>query len=189
MTLEHNLAHVATGLESLIYDLRRVKVQGLAQSYLEEIQELEDAIFDQYIGTMIRDAQGVALDRLGALVTQPRENRTDNVYRTWILARALVLRSSGRGEELIAIARMVLPADVGVKIVEEFPAALTIRLVGVVDNALGTALSALLQKARGISIRLLTSWTSTLTPFRYSATGVSIFSSPNGYDAGGYASS
>lgn len=187
MSLAHNPNHVLDGLEALIYSLRKLKLQGLAQSYLEEIQELEDALYAQYIGTMIRDAQGVALDRLGALVTQPRENRTDAVYRNWILARALVLRSSGRGNELIAIARMVLPTDVRVQIVEEYPAAMTIRLLGVVDNSVGAALAAMLQKARAMSVRLLTTWTTTATPFMYPASGVSELSSPNGYGAGGYA--
>lgn len=187
MTLEHYTEHVAEGLDTLIYDLRKPKLQALAASYLAEVQAAEDAAWDVYIGTMIRDAAGDALDQLGGLVTQPRENRSDDFYRLWVLARALVLRSSGRPPELLRIARMLLPNDVRVRILEEYPAGMTIRLVGVVPHDAGRALAAMLRAAKASGVRLLVSWVSTLTPFRYAAAGVAELGSPNGYGAGGYA--
>lgn len=187
MTLAHNTAHVAEGLDTLIYDLRQPKLQALAASYLAEVQELEDAFWSLYLGTMIRGSVGQALDRLGALVTQPRENRSDAVYRLWILARALVLRSSGKPPQLIAIARMVLPAGVQVVIRDEYPAGMTIRLVGLLDEETGIALAALLRSAKASGVRLLVTWTSSSTPFRYAPSGVAVVPSPNGYGAGAYA--
>lgn len=185
---ERNPAHEAQGLALLIHDLRRPKLQALAASYLGEVQALEDAVHDLYVRSMIRDAFGQALDRLGALVTQPRENRTDDVYRTWILARALVLRSSGRLPELLAIARMVVPDSVRVVIDEEYPAALTLTLEGVVEAELGSAVAALLQKAKARGVRMLVRWQTVVTPFRYAPAGAAVADSPNGYGAGGYAS-
>lgn len=188
MTLEHNLNHEAEGLDALIYDLRKPKLQNLARSYLQQVQAIEDAYWGLYIGTMIRDAVGQALDRLGGLVTQPRENRSDNVYRLWILAKALVLRSSGRPPELLRIARMLLPDDVRVELLEEYPAGLTVRLVGVVPHDAGRALAAMLRAAKASGVRMLVTWTATLTPFRYAAAGgVAEFHSPHGYGVGGYA--
>jgi hypothetical protein len=183
-----NVAHVAQGLELLIHDLRKPKLQALAASYLSEVQALEDAVHDLYLRSMIRDGFAQALDRLGALVTQPRENRTDDVYRTWILARALVLRSSGRMPELLAIARMVVPDAVRIVIDEEYPAALTLTLDGVVEAALGSAVAALLQRAKARGVRMIVRWQTVPTPFRYAASGAAELDSPNGYDAGGYAS-
>ena len=188
LVLEQNNDHEADGLDTLIYDLRKPKMQALLSSYLAKVQEAEDEVWNLYICSMIRDAFGQALDFLGGLVTQPRENRTDEVYRLWILAKALVLRSSGRPEELIAIARMVVPAGVRVHVVEEYPAAFTVRLIGVVDEDTGTALATLLRAAKGISIRLLTTWTTSATPFRYPADGIAQMASANGYGAGIYAS-
>jgi hypothetical protein len=187
-TIQRNAEHVAQGLELLIYDVRKPKLSALAASYLGQVQELEDALWFLYLHTMIRDAFGQALDRLGALVTQPRENRTDDVYRTWILARALVLRSSGRIPELLAIARMVLPDTVQVQIVEEYPAGMTITLDGVVDAQLGSAVAALLHKAIARGVRTLVRWQTVATPFRFAAAGVPEMDSANGYGAGGYAS-
>jgi hypothetical protein len=177
VSIERNTQHVAQGLELLIYDVRKPKLSALAASYLGQVQELEDALFFLYLHTMIRDAFGQALDRLGALVTQPRENRTDDVYRTWILARALVLRSS-----------MVLPDTVQVQIAEEYPAGMTITLEGVVDAALGAAVAALLHKAIARGVRTLVRWQTVATPFRFAAAGVPEMDSTHGYGAGGYAS-
>lgn len=188
VTIEHNTRHVAEGLELLIHDLRKPKLSALAASYLSQVQELEDALHDLYVRSMIRDATGQALDRLGALVTQLRENRTDDVYRTWILARALVLRSSGRAPELLAIARMVLPDSIQVQIVEEYPAGMTITLAGVVAAPLGSAVAALLHKAIARGVRTLVRWQTVATPFRFAADGTPDADSLNGYGSGGYAS-
>lgn len=188
VTIQHNAQHVAEGLELLIHDLRRPKLSALAASYLGEVQQLENALYDLYVRSMIRDATGQALDRLGGLVTQPRENRTDDVYRTWILARALVLRSSGRAPELIAIARMVLPDTLQVQIVDEYPAGMTITLDGIVLAELGAAVAALLHKAIARGVRTLVRWQTVAIPFRYAADGSADADSTHGYGAGGYAS-
>jgi hypothetical protein len=187
LTLAHKLDHEAEGLDTLIYDLRTPKLQALLSTYLVEVQQAEDALWILYICSMIPDAFGAALDQLGGLVDQKRENRTDDVYRLWILAKALVLRSSGRPEELIAIARMVLPETVRVQIVDEYPAALSVRLIGAVDPDTGSALATLLRSAKAISVRLLTTWRTTSTPFRYPADGIAQNPSANGYGAGHYA--
>jgi hypothetical protein len=188
MTLAHVPDHVAVGLDALIHDLRKPRIQALATSILLEVQELEDACWSVYVGTMIRDAVGDALDQLGALVTQPRENRSDDFYRLWILARALVLRSSGRPPELLRIARMLLPTDVRVQLLEEYPAGMTVRLLGAVPHDAGRALAAMLRAAKASGVRLLVSWTGTLTPFRYAAAGgVAELGSDHGYGVGGYA--
>jgi hypothetical protein len=187
MTLEHNTEHVAQGLSALIYDLRQPKLQALATSYLTEVQELEDALWSLYLGTMIGGAFGASLDEIGALVGQAREGRGDAVYRAWILARVIVLRSSGRPGDLTRIANAVLPATVKVVLVEEYPAALTIRLEGVIDAALGAAVAQLLQLAKADGVRLIVTYQTT-TPFRYPADGIDESSSLSGYGAGGYAS-
>jgi hypothetical protein len=188
MTLTHNPAHVADGLAAPIHDLRKPRLQALLGSYLQEVQELEDAYWDLYLRTMIRDAAGQALERLGALVGQPRQNRTDSVYRIWILARALVLRSSGRPEELLRIARMVLPDSATIRLREEYPAAVSVLLDGPVDEELGRALASLLHRAKADGVRMLVRWTSALPAFRYSVTGGREPASASGYGAGGYAS-
>jgi hypothetical protein len=187
MTVEHNTEHVAQGLSALIYDLRQPKLQALATSYLTEVQELEDALWSLYLGTMVDGAIGASLDDIGALVGQAREGRADAIYRIWIRARVLGLRSSGRPGELTRIAHAVLPPTLRVELVEEYPAALSIRLHGVIDHALGAALSELLQLAKAQGVRLVVTYQTT-TPFRYAVSGASEMASINGYGAGGYAS-
>lgn len=185
MSLAHNTDVVGDGVALVIYDVRKPRFLALQASYSRQLQALEDALWQLYIGSMLPDATGALLDQLGALVLQPRENRDDDTYRLWIRAKALVLRSSGRPEELLQIAKLVLPASVRPVMVMQYPAALEIRLEGALDT--GADVAALLLAAAAAGVRLLVSYTSSPSPFRYPADGVDALGSPAGYGAGVYA--
>lgn len=156
MTVEHNPDHIAEGQALPIYDLRKTKLQALLASYLEQVQDVEDAFWSLYFGLMIDDAEGDALDMLGALVGEARQGRTDDVYRVWILARARVHRSNGKPEELIAIMRLVCDSTIEIALFEWFPATIQIRLTGAVDATLAAQVAGLMQeaKAQGIALEM-----------------------------------
>lgn len=185
MTLARNPDHAGEAAGNVIYDVRKPRFLALLGTYAKQIQALEDALWKLYVGSMLGDAVDALLDQLGALVLQVRDNRSDDVYRLWIRAKALVLRSSGRPEELLAIARMVLPPSVRVLLVEQYPAAMMIRLEG--PTLYGKEIAALLLLAKAIGVRLLVTYSSSDAPFRYPASGVSESDSPAGYGAGVYA--
>jgi len=157
MTIDHNPDHIKQGQALPIYDLRQPKLQALLASYLEQVQDVEDAVWSLYYGTMIFDATGDALNMLGDLVGQPRAGRTDEVYRVWILARARVQRSNGKPEELLAILRLVCEPAIGISLFEFYPATLQIRLTGTAITAtLATQVAELMQhaKAQGIALEM-----------------------------------
>ena len=188
MTLAHNPDVVGDGAQLVIYDVRKPRWLALQAGYSKQVQQLEDALWQLYLKSMLPNATGALLDQLGALVLQPRENRTDDVYRLWIRAKALVLRSSGRPAELLTIARLVLPSAVRIVMVMQYPAALEIRLEGAIAYpSSGADVAALLLAAAASGVRLLVTYTSSETPFRYPASGLDEFASPVGYGAGVYA--
>jgi hypothetical protein len=156
MTLEQNTAHVAEGQALPIYDLRQSLQQALLASYLVQVQELEDAVWSLYFGTMVEHATGDALDQLGEIVGQPRQGRSDEVYRVWILARSLVSRSNGKPEELLAILRMVCDESIAIVLSEIKPARIHVRLAGTVSAELASQVGELmlLAKAQGIAVDL-----------------------------------
>src|ERR1700759_2482433 len=153
MTLAHNADHAGDGVKLVIYDVRKPRFLALQASFSKQVQALEDALWQLYLNSMLPGATGVLLDQLGGLVLQPRENRSDDVYRLWIRAKALVLRSSGRPEELLTIARLVLPNTVRAVMVMQYPAALQIRLEGALE--LGADVAALLLAAAGPAVGLV----------------------------------
>jgi len=154
VTLAHNTTVIAQGLSLPIYDLRRPIFNGLLQTYLVQIQELEDAAWSVYIGTMLPAAVGDALDMLGALVGQPRGGRDDATYKLWITARARLATSSGRPQDLIAVVRAVLPLTVTITLIEYFPGDVSLDLSGIVDAQTALQIADMLQEAKAAGVRI-----------------------------------
>jgi hypothetical protein len=156
VTLEHNLDVIVDGQALPIYDLRQPLFQALLATYLGEVQKLEDAYWSLYIGTMLPAAAGDALDMIGDLVGEPRQGRTDAEYKLWITARARMLHSNGTPPDLISLARAVLPATVGAHLLEYYPGAITLELIGPVDLATAASLGAMYKQAKAAGVRIET---------------------------------
>lgn len=79
----------------------------LLSSYLGElvgrVQEIEASLFDVIEVTSIDTATGVWLERLGALVGEPRGGAVDALFRRYIKARVKANRSRGTFEDVIAV--------------------------------------------------------------------------------------
>jgi Protein of unknown function (DUF2612) len=76
-------------------------------------QRLDEAAVQVRDGYDVDTAIGVQLDVLGKLVNQKRDGHLDDVYRRYIRARIAVNKSSGKHEELLNIARLVLGSTDG----------------------------------------------------------------------------
>lgn len=88
------------------------KLQAVLCSYLDRIQELEQATLDVYNDVLsLETAAGSQLDLLGELIGESRDGRTDDAYRLALRVRVLINISNGRTEELIAIARLFEDMD------------------------------------------------------------------------------
>lgn len=76
-------------------------------SYADEVQELENAIWSIKYSNLIDDAYGASLDKLGRIVGEGRNGRTDPGYRVRIRARIRVNQSFGTPADLLAICRLL----------------------------------------------------------------------------------
>ncbi len=79
-------------------------VQGILDSWIQQVQLLENAVFDVIDKRMLDAATFAQLDSLGSLVGEPRLGRPDDIYREAIRLRILVNRSQGRAEDVIKVA-------------------------------------------------------------------------------------
>lgn len=185
MTLAHNMQHVEQGLGKLIHRFRKPKIKALLGSWLSEVQALEDALWILYVETFLGVAEGDALDQLGRIVGQARAGRVDDVYRLWIRARILILRSSGRAEQLIAAARLVLTTITRVVWEEGLgPAQFLMHIEGAITGTEGNEFAKLLRIARAGGVRSELHWYTTPTPFRFAPGDSPVQPSPNGFDNG-----
>ncbi len=104
--------HVEKGLGRLLWQWRdSKKIQGLVESFMHEVQDVEDVLFDLLDNRSLTNAVGVQLDIIGELVGEPRQLRNDEDYRKALRYRALIARSSGTPTEVLNILQLLTEAD------------------------------------------------------------------------------
>ncbi len=102
------LGHVEVGLSRLIERWKnQPNVIAFLRSYLEEMQELEEAIWFVIFGRMPDYAEGDQLDQLGKIVGRRREGLPDELFRVFIKAQIRVNQSFGRALDVIEIIQIV----------------------------------------------------------------------------------
>jgi hypothetical protein len=183
VALELNTKHVEQGQELPIYDLRQPLFLKVLASYLTEVQALETALWDLYIGTMLPNAKGDALDMIGALVGQAREGRTDASYILWIQSRITVLRSSGRPRDIYAAVLPLLPAGSTARLIEYGDASFTVTFSATLTAAQARSLGDLLRQAKAAAVRFDGVWSpspSTLW-FRYGTAAAPTLDATRGF--------
>lgn len=100
--------HVEVGLERLIERWKgKPNVEAFLRSWLEEIQELENAIWFVMFGRMPDYAEAHQLDMLGKIVGRAREGLPDDLFRVFIKAQIRVNQSFGSPLDLIEIIQLV----------------------------------------------------------------------------------
>lgn len=134
------------------------KLRGLVQAKARQDQAVESALAQLHASSLDTD-EGAQLDGLGAIVGEPRQGASDATYRNRIRARVRLNVGSGTAEDMIAIASLLSPPGALVEVVEEFPAAMTVRVLGVrVTAEDGAFLARILRQARAGGVRLITEW-------------------------------
>lgn len=101
--------HIDDALSRLLNQYKnKINFSNLISSLVGSIQTLEDVYFDLIEKRSIDIAVGIQLDRLGTIVGQEREGRTDEEYRQRIKARILQNVSQGEPEKLIDLVTLLL---------------------------------------------------------------------------------
>lgn len=103
-------AHTPLALSRLIERWKaenNPQLAALLTSYTDEVQELENAIWDVIVGRLTDYAEGVQLEALGHIVGQKRDGLGDAAYRAHIKARIRINQSFGQPQDVIAVIRLV----------------------------------------------------------------------------------
>ena len=83
--------------------------QNTIQALLNRLQEIDDAGVFLLLNMSIAGAFGDLLNKLGAIVGEPRLGRLDADYRAGIRLKIRVNISSGRATDIIAVAQLAKP--------------------------------------------------------------------------------
>ncbi len=128
MGLTKTTDHVTEALAHLITQFKgKPKIASFLTSFVNQIQDFEDAAFGVLLDRWIDSAIGLQLDGVGAIVGEEREGRTDEPYRVAIKSRIQINFSSGTPEDvLLAVANFWSGTY---EMTELFPATFVVRLV------------------------------------------------------------
>lgn len=165
-----NMQVVKEGIALLPTVLRKSEdprsIKSLLTVLLERQQRMEIVWNDLF--QMLWDvdrAYGVYLDRLGAIVGQPREGRQDPAYRLWIKARRMVNQSNGSLDDLEKVVKQ-LDGSVSVTFRED-PHCITMVLTGLTVSHLDLYKILRIAKAAGVTFDVLYSTVPMTETFRF----------------------
>lgn len=102
------------------------KLKGLLESSVEPTIEWQSGLEQMLLAYDARVSSGEQLDKLGKLLNVVRGDKSDEDFRSAILVRILINKSTGSGKNLIEMLRLVLGNDIVFRVVEQYPASVQI---------------------------------------------------------------
>jgi len=163
--------HTAEAISHFIEQYKRKpRMENFLSAFTEQLQELEAVFYALFTQRDLANAVGIQLDRLGTIVKEERQDRTDDAYRRMIGVRILINKSSGRVEDIYKIIRAALgPSTVVARIQEAFPAAFTVRIYSGFGDLDLDSLARALRQAKPVGVRMDVVDDSTLDKFMWTA--------------------
>jgi len=118
--------HVSNGLSNLISQYEDSEnLKFLLQTFLEELQEIEDVNTEMLLQDSIANAEGVQLDGIGEHLGRRREGLTDTDYRVALNIQKILNAGEGRFHTALQMWRTVMGSNT-VTMTEEFPAGVSL---------------------------------------------------------------
>ncbi len=161
MDITQIITHKEDAAKRLLYQYKdKPKIQALLDAYFgDQVQELEDMLWQLFSRLDLSGSSGIQLDRIGSIVGQPRLGLDDDLYRIWITARIGQNTSEGDIERVISIWRLFNPDAASIQLVEHFPAEVAIYSdapidpVDPADPVYGDQIFSFMQRVLGAGIR------------------------------------
>lgn len=157
--------HAALGLSLLPMQLQgKARLEAVLEVLLEQVQQLEDALYPLLSEASVANAQGSMLDQLGRLVGEPRQARSDTDYRAAIALRIERNNSRGEADRLIRVLKRLTGAT-SVEYSEPWPGVVQLTFDG---QTIPSDLRAAMEAIAPVGVRLLLIQTFS-PPFAFSA--------------------
>ncbi len=157
--------HVAEGIALLPEQYRHApRMVAWLTAYLQQIQKLEDVIWAVHVGRLLQNnPTGDLLAKLGKIVGQASLGASDAVYALYIQARILTNRATGKREELIRIASLLVGSNpsttVPIRAQDFYPAAVLVEARGAFNADPYVVARQFLGEAVAAGVRLAFVWT------------------------------
>ncbi|MEY4507972.1 MAG: Shewanella sp [Pseudomonadota bacterium] len=152
-TYTYNGQHAEQMAANLIEFFRKPRNKALMRVVGGQVQDVEDVLWQLYNAFDVDNATGAALDFLGLVVGERRDDRGDENFRAAVRARILVNLSNGRVEDMIAVL-LALDPDMQATIIELYPAAVRFDVISTFAGASAETMARMLRQAKPAGVRL-----------------------------------
>jgi hypothetical protein len=179
MTLSKVTSHIAEMLDRRLEEFRdKARFSAMLSLLGQQVQDLEDSLYQLLVETSLDVAVGAALDGIGDIVGEERSGRSDSAYRIAIRTRIILNQSEGTPENIIALA-LAISGETNAQLTEYFPASFEIRILDALPDGTDPArIAAVVRSGKPAGVRAITILHAD-PPFQYD-TGT-------GFDEGKYA--
>lgn len=149
--------HLDDALARLLEQYKKApRLKSILTGLGKEIQQTEDAFTSITAARAINTAEGLNLDKLGAIVGAERpDGVSDRVYRVIIYGSASANVSQGETENVITTYKLLTQAS-DVRLYEEFPAGISVFSNGALDGETTPFVEQYLKKAIAAGVKLIT---------------------------------
>jgi hypothetical protein len=155
---EQITTHAADAKARLLFQYQgKTNIEALLDSLGgQQIQDLEDILFDINSRLDIDNSEGVQLDNIGTIVGQPRNGQDDMTYKLFLKAKAGVNVSEGDVERVLSVWKIITGGTI-VQVIDQYPAAIELFSDVPVPGELEVEAFALMQEVVGAGISITSS--------------------------------
>lgn len=127
--ISHVTEHIDQAKAHLLEQFKSATtLRALLDTYVSQIQDVEDALYGLLLGRWLDNAEGVQLDGLGQIVGEARQGRYDTDYRLAIRVRIKINLCEATPEQIIEI--FVLFTNLAIQLKEYATAAFVLTILG-----------------------------------------------------------
>lgn len=148
--------HADRAVDRLAEQYRKPKLEAFLRCLIGPAQAIEAAYWQMFVQRNVNTAIGAQLDIIGRVVGQERAGLDDDAYRRLIRARIAVNRSSGRTNEVLNVAELVIfDVGVAVELEAQYPAGIVVRAVGTVPSDVAELVISFLRDTVAAGVRVI----------------------------------
>ncbi len=150
--------HAAQAKARLLFQYQgKANIEALLDSLGgQQIQDLENILFDINTRLDIDNSVGVQLNNIGLIVGQPRNGQDDITYRLFLKAKSGVNVSEGDVERVLSVWKIITGGTV-IQVIDVYPAGVELSSDVPVPDALASDAFALMQDVVSAGVRVTSS--------------------------------
>ena len=146
--------HVQIARDSLISQYKEATNLGIIlDAFIEQTQDLEDALFSLLEGRWIDQAEGKVLDDFGTIIGQERLGFDDEFYKVLLYSKIGENVSQGETVRVVDVYKIITRAT-RAELQENYPAGLTLLSDGEINPITASFILERLQRVVGAGIRV-----------------------------------